>query len=185
MVRNGRSERSLLGWHPCRTKLPPNSFNSKMTNGRKMSTDATTRSRKKGAPFSCLHISHLHFEKCLTANSSQKGLAAQNAGGSRNIKSNIDCSALLVALQLVATQLRSGQSTVAGPKWTKLDLFRPKWTQLDHFGRFWSRDAGIQFGIRPKWTKMVVWTILDHFGPVHFPTVPRPLPISYIVARDL
>ena len=21
---------------------------------------------------------------------------------------------------------------------------------------------------------MVVWTILDHFGPVHFPTVPRP-----------
>ena len=22
---------------------------------------------------------------------------------------------------------------------------------------------------------MVIWTILDHFGPVHFPTVPRPL----------
>ena len=25
-------------------------------------------------------------------------------------------------------------------------------------------------------TKMVVWTILGHFGPVHFPTVLRPLP---------
>ena len=23
---------------------------------------------------------------------------------------------------------------------------------------------------------MVVWSILDHFGPAHFPTVPQPLP---------
>ena len=27
---------------------------------------------------------------------------------------------------------------------------------------------------------MVVWTILGHFGPVHFPTVPRPRPISFV-----
>ena len=27
-------------------------------------------------------------------------------------------------------------------------------------------------------TKMVVWTILDHFGPVHFPTVLQPLPMK-------
>ena len=25
---------------------------------------------------------------------------------------------------------------------------------------------------------MVAWNILDHFGPVHFPTVPRPLPTN-------
>ena len=53
---------------------------------------------------------------------------------------------------------RSGQSTVGGPEWTKIDLFRPKWTILvsripnsssecshfdqngrfKHFGPFWS-----------------------------------------------
>ena len=27
---------------------------------------------------------------------------------------------------------------------------------------------------------MVVWTMLDHFGPAHFPTVPRPLPMHAI-----
>ena len=41
--------------------------------------------------------------------------------------------------------LRSGQSTVRGPKWTKIDLFRPKWTILVHFGL---ANAKIQFGIR-------------------------------------
>ena len=27
----------------------------------------------------------------------------------------------------VPIMIRSGQSTVGGPKWTKIDLFRPKW----------------------------------------------------------
>ena len=31
-------------------------------------------------------------------------------------------------------------------------------------------------------TKMVVWTILDHFGPVHFPTVPRSFPSNWVLA---
>ena len=68
----------------------------------------------------------------------------------------------------------NGQSTVGGPKWTKMDLFRPKWTQN---GPFWSREC--QNPVRNKLilAKMVVWTILDHFGPVHIPTVRRPLPI--------
>ena len=58
-------------------------------------------------------------------------------------------------------QFRNGQSTVGGPKWTK----------MEHFGL---PNAKIQFGI--ILTKMVIWTILDHFGPVHFPTVPCPFP---------
>ena len=41
--------------------------------------------------------------------------------------------------------IRNGQSTVGGPKWTKMDLFRPKWTILVHFGL---ANAKIQFGIR-------------------------------------
>ena len=28
--------------------------------------------------------------------------------------------------------VRNGQSTVGGPGWTKMDLFRPKWTKMDH-----------------------------------------------------
>ena len=32
---------------------------------------------------------------------------------------------------------------------------------------------------------MVVWTILDHFGPVHFPTVLRPRPISSSVPLSI
>ena len=82
-------------------------------------------------------------------------------------------------LQLVflgEERVRNGQSTVGGPTWTKMDLFRPKWTEMDHFGPVWSREC--QNSVRNKviLTKMVVWTILDHFGPVHFPTVPRPRP---------
>ena len=66
-----------------------------------------------------------------------------------------------------------GQSTVGGPKWTKIDLFGPKWTKMDHFGPFWPRK-------RKCWNnviliKMVVLTILDHFGPARLPTVLRPL----------
>ena len=75
-------------------------------------------------------------------------------------------------------QLRNGQSTVGGPKWTKIDPFRPKWTKMDHFGPFWSRECQSPVRNKAILTKMVVWTILDHFGPVHFPTVPRPLPSS-------
>ena len=33
---------------------------------------------------------------------------------------------------------RNGQSTVGGPKWTKMGLFRPKWTKMDYLGPFWS-----------------------------------------------
>ena len=36
---------------------------------------------------------------------------------------------------------RIGQSTVGGPKWTNMDLFRPKWTKMDHFGPFGLADA--------------------------------------------
>ena len=42
--------------------------------------------------------------------------------------------------------IRSGQSTVGGPKWTKIDLLRPKWTILVHFGL---ANTKIRFGIRP------------------------------------
>ena len=59
--------------------------------------------------------------------------------------------------------LRNGQSTVGGPKWTKMALFRPngpKWTILVFFGL---ANAKIQFGIRsfwPKWSFGAIWTIL-------------------------
>ena len=62
-----------------------------------------------------------------------------------------------------------------GPKWTSSGQNGPKWTILVHFGLAKALNP-----VRNKVisTKMVVWTILDHFGPVHFPTVPRPLPIK-------
>ena len=41
----------------------------------------------------------------------------------------------------IAVILRNGQSTVGGPKWTKMDLFRPKRTKMGHFGPFWSREC--------------------------------------------
>ena len=49
--------------------------------------------------------------------------------------------------------VRNGQSTVGGPKWTKMDLFRPKWTILVHFGL-----ANAKAPVRKKviLTKMVV-----------------------------
>ena len=63
-----------------------------------------------------------------------------------------------------ALTLRNGQSTVGGPKWTKMDLFRPKWTNiLVHFGL---ANAKIQFGIRPfrpKWSFGPLWTILVQY----------------------
>ena len=60
---------------------------------------------------------------------------------------------------VIAESLRSGQSTVGGPKWTKTDLFRPKWTILVHvglanakirFGHFDQNGRFDQFG--PFWT---------------------------------
>ena len=60
-----------------------------------------------------------------------------------------------------------------GPKWTSSGQNGPKWTILVHFGL---ANAKIQFGIRSFWPKWSFWTIVDHFGPAHFPTVPRPTP---------
>ena len=74
---------------------------------------------------------------------------------------------------VAAMPCRNGQSTVGGPKWTKI---RPKWTKMHHLGPFWSRECQNPVRNKAILTKMVVWTILDHFGPVRFPTVPRPLP---------
>ena len=48
----------------------------------------------------------------------------------------------------LSVMFRSGQSTVGGPKCTKIDLFRPKWTILVHFG---PANAKIRFGIRSFW----------------------------------
>ena len=47
--------------------------------------------------------------------------------------------------------------------------------KMDHFGL---ANAKIQFRNKVILTKMVVWTILDHLGPVHFPTVPQPFPTN-------
>ena len=55
----------------------------------------------------------------------------------------------------IVTWIRNGQSTVGGPKWTKMGFFRPKWTILVHFGL---ANAKIRFGIRSFWPK---WS----FGP--------------------
>ena len=52
---------------------------------------------------------------------------------------------------------------LAGPKWTKMGIFRPKWTILVHFGL---ANAKIQFGIRsfwPKWSSGPFWTILVQY----------------------
>ena len=60
--------------------------------------------------------------------------------------------------------VRNGQSTVGGPKWTKMDVFRPKWTKMDHFGL---ANAKIRFGIRPFWPKWSLgpfWTILVQYA---------------------
>ena len=64
-----------------------------------------------------------------------------------------------------------------GPKRASLGQNGPKWIILVHCAL---SNAKIQFGIRSILTKMVAWTILEHFGPVHFPTVPRPFPIQGI-----
>ena len=48
---------------------------------------------------------------------------------------------------------------------------------MDHFGPFWARECQNPVRNKVVLTKMVVWTILDHSGPVHSPTVPRPCPI--------
>ena len=45
------------------------------------------------------------------------------------------------------TKIRCGKSTVGGPKWTKIDLFRPKWTK-------------IRFGIRSFWSSTLFDSIV-------------------------
>ena len=47
------------------------------------------------------------------------------------------CNRLLRFKPLFLTR----QSTVGGPKWTKMDLFRTKWTKMGHFGPFWSSEC--------------------------------------------
>ena len=61
------------------------------------------------------------------------------------------------------TIFMEGQSTVGGPKWTKMDLFRPKRTKWDHFGPFWSRECWNRVRNKVILTKMVVWTILVQY----------------------
>ena len=56
--------------------------------------------------------------------------------------------------------VKNGQSTVGGPKWTKMDLFRPKRTKEDHFGPFWSRECLKSARNNVILTRMVVLTIL-------------------------
>ena len=53
---------------------------------------------------------------------------------------------------------------------------------MGHLGPSWSREC--QDPVRNKviLTKMVVVTILDHFGPVHFPIVLRRL-LRFQIAR--
>ena len=56
-------------------------------------------------------------------------------------------------------KFRNGQSTVGGPKWTKIGQNGPFWSILVHFGL---ANTKIQFGIRPfrpKWSKRPFWTI--------------------------
>ena len=54
--------------------------------------------------------------------------------------------------------------------------------KMDQSGPF-----GLENPVRNKviLTKMAVWTILDHFGPAFFPTVPRPLPVWNYKCIDL
>ena len=66
------------------------------------------------------------------------------------------------------SSIRRGQSTVGGPKWTKIDPLRPKWTKMDHFGSFWYCEY--QNPVRNKviLTTIVALTILGHFGQYTF-----------------
>ena len=57
-------------------------------------------------------------------------------------KSHLD--SFLALFGLFQDFFRNSQSTVGGPKCTKMDLFRPKWTILVHFGL---ANAKFQFGI--------------------------------------
>ena len=61
----------------------------------------------------------------------RKGLALSQAGV-RNLKNTVWKT--LFGTARISTEVRNGESTVGGPKWTKMDLCRPKWTKMDHFG---------------------------------------------------
>ena len=72
------------------------------------------------------------------------------------------------------------------------DLNGPKWTSSGQNGPFWSTLVSrVLNPVRNQviLAKMVVWAILDHFGPVHFPTVLRPFPnfaiLSLQASRDM
>ena len=62
--------------------------------------------------------------------------------------------------RLVSGMARVRLADLNGPKWTSPGRNGPKWAILVHFGLANAKR-----------------TILDHFGPVHFPTAPRPLPM--------
>ena len=60
-----------------------------------------------------------------------------------------------------------------------MDQNGPLQAKMDQNGPFWSILVSRMLKSSSEeviLTKMVVWTILDHFDPVHFPTVPRPFP---------
>ena len=66
----------------------------------------------------------------------------------------------------VVPKFRNGQSTVGGPKWTKMALLRPKWTKWSILVHVGLANAKIRFGIRsfwPKWSFGPFWTILVQY----------------------
>ena len=63
-----------------------------------------------------------------------------------------------------------------------MDQNGPLQAKMDKMVHFGLANAKIQFGIRsfgPKWS---FGPFLDHFGPAHFPTVLRQLPIQVAAA---
>ena len=57
-----------------------------------------------------------------------------------------------------------------------MDQNGPLQAKMDQNGPFWSREYQNPVRNKAILTKMVKTTILDHIGPVHFPTVPWPFP---------
>ena len=82
------------------------------------------------------HLRHSNFGRFHSSNNRKKAFSGGTAqGGAAKVLS------WTLVRRNVALRVRNGQSTVGGPKWTKMDLFRPKWTKMDHFGPFWSREC--------------------------------------------
>ena len=118
-----------------------------------------------------LHRERLNAGACNLPESGRKATSLQRNILQPNLSMGLQRLAMLHRSFASIATLRGGQSTVGGPKWIKTSLGK-----MDHIGPFWSRKY--QNPVRNKviLTKMVVLTILDHLGPVHFPTVPRPFP---------